>query len=73
MVQLAAPAQGGVKGESPNEQHGNFDCVRRVTMDYAPGMRVEKWVSRVTGLTILWANFESESRPASPRGINYGL
>ena len=53
---------GGVKGESPGDKYGNFDCVRRVTMDYAPGMSVEKWVSRVTGLTILWANFESESR-----------
>ncbi len=46
-------------GFAPGEKHGNFDCVRRVTLDYAPGMSVEKWVSRVTGLTVVWANFES--------------
>jgi len=40
--------------------HGNFDLVKRITMDYAPGMAVEKWKSRVTGLTLVWADFQSE-------------
>ena len=54
-------AAAAARSEMPtDEKHGNFDCVRRVTLDYAPGMSVEKWVSRVTGLTVVWANFESE-------------
>ncbi|PWY97140.1 hypothetical protein BCV70DRAFT_219707 [Testicularia cyperi] len=40
-------------------QHGNFDLVTRAELDYAPGMFVEKWKSRKTGLTVLWANFDS--------------
>lgn len=39
--------------------HGNFDLVTRHDLDYAPGMSVEKWRSRKTGLTVLWANFDS--------------
>lgn len=42
------------------KSHGNFDLVKRITMDYAPGMAVEKWKSRETGLTMVWADFESE-------------
>lgn len=53
-------AAAAARSEVSQEKHGNFDCVRRVTLDYAPGMSVEKWVSRVTGLTVVWANFESE-------------
>lgn len=40
-------------------KHGNFDLVTRHDLDYAPGMSVEKWKSRKTGLTVLWANFDS--------------
>lgn len=40
-------------------QHGNFDLITRHDLDYAPGMSVEKWKSRKTGLTVLWANFDS--------------
>ncbi|PWN49324.1 hypothetical protein IE53DRAFT_388475 [Violaceomyces palustris] len=43
----------------PPKRHGNFDLITRVELDYAPGMTVEKWQSRVTGLTVAWANFES--------------
>lgn len=41
-------------------EQGSFELIRRVSLDYAPGMSVEKWTSKVTGLTVYWANFESE-------------
>lgn len=41
-------------------QYRNFDLVDRVELHYAPGMSVEKWKSRVTGLTVYWANFSSK-------------
>jgi len=41
------------------QSQGNFDLVKTVNLDYAPGMSVEKWKSRVTGMTVYWANFES--------------
>ncbi|KAJ1023179.1 hypothetical protein NDA16_003332 [Ustilago loliicola] len=47
-----------VNGDLPS-QYGNFDLVTRHDLDYAPGMSVEKWKSRKTGLTVLWANFDS--------------
>ncbi|KAN0061466.1 hypothetical protein ACQY0O_006313 [Thecaphora frezii] len=51
-------AAGGHHNE-PTSSHGNFDLVTRVDLDYAPGIFVEKWKSRVTGLTVAWANFQS--------------
>jgi hypothetical protein len=42
------------------KQYKNFDLVDRVDLHFAPGMSVEKWKSRVTGLTVYWANFPSE-------------
>ncbi len=56
------PADGASSSTAPNglpSQHGNFDLVTRYDLDYAPGMSVEKWRSRETGLTVLWANFDS--------------
>jgi hypothetical protein len=41
----------------PQQSHKNFDLVEHVDLHYAPGMSVEKWKSRVTGLTVYWANF----------------
>lgn len=41
-------------------KHGNFDLVRRVELEYAPGMSIEKWQSRKTGFTLYWADFESK-------------
>lgn len=43
------------------QQHKNFDLIDRIQLHYAPEMSVEKWKSRVTGLTLYWANFSSES------------
>ncbi|EST04590.1 Peptidase M16, C-terminal domain protein [Kalmanozyma brasiliensis GHG001] len=56
------PADGSASTALPNglpSSHGNFDLVTRHDLDYAPGMSVEKWKSRKTGLTVLWANFDS--------------
>ncbi|GAC99682.1 hypothetical protein PHSY_007285 [Pseudozyma hubeiensis SY62] len=50
----AAPLVNGVPSV-----HDNFDLITRYDLDYAPGMSVEKWRSRKTGLTVLWANFDS--------------
>ncbi|WFD03327.1 hypothetical protein MOBT1_002016 [Malassezia obtusa] len=40
-------------------QHGDFRRLAREPLSYAPDMVVEKWRSQVSGLTVLWANFES--------------
>lgn len=56
------PADGSSAGLTANgipTSHGNFDLVTHHAIDYAPGMSVEKWRSRKTGLTVLWANFDS--------------
>lgn len=58
------PADGSTSSSAANangllSQHGNFDLITRHDLDYAPGMSVEKWKSRKTGLTVLWANFDS--------------
>ncbi|SPO40740.1 related to Zn2+-dependent endopeptidase, insulinase superfamily [Pseudozyma flocculosa] len=47
------------KDQEPPASLGNFDLIARVDLDYAPGMFVEKWQSRVTGLTVAWASFQS--------------
>lgn len=44
---------------SEGQRIGNFSLVRRVDLDYAPGMSVEKWKSTKTDLSVYWANFES--------------
>lgn len=41
------------------ETIGNFRRLAREALPYAPDMVVEKWRSSVTGLTVLWAQFES--------------
>ncbi|SPO29441.1 related to metalloprotease 1 [Ustilago trichophora] len=56
------PADGAASSSAVNglpSKHGNFDLVTRHDLEYAPGMSVEKWKSRETGLTVLWANFDS--------------
>ncbi|TKY89650.1 hypothetical protein EX895_001435 [Sporisorium graminicola] len=56
------PADGSASFANTNglpSTHGNFDLITRHDLDYAPGMAVEKWRSRKTGLTVLWANFDS--------------
>ncbi|SPO28432.1 related to Zn2+-dependent endopeptidase, insulinase superfamily [Ustilago trichophora] len=56
------PADGAASFSAVNglpSKHGNFDLVTRHDLEYAPGMSVEKWKSRETGLTVLWANFDS--------------
>lgn len=56
------PADGAASSSALNglpSQHGNFDLITRHDLEYAPGMSVEKWKSRETGLTVLWANFDS--------------
>ncbi|WFD44347.1 hypothetical protein MPSI1_003015 [Malassezia psittaci] len=40
-------------------QQGNFRRLARESLQYAPNMVVEKWRSEKTGLTVLWANFDS--------------
>lgn len=40
-------------------QHGDFRRLARESLSYAPDMVVEKWRSQVSGLTVLWANFDS--------------
>jgi hypothetical protein len=61
---LAVPQRGlatmAATQPAPPQAHANFDLVRRVELHYAPGMSVEKWQSRVTGMTVYWANFDSE-------------
>ncbi|KDN42524.1 hypothetical protein K437DRAFT_269392 [Tilletiaria anomala UBC 951] len=59
MTQAQVQQNAAQDGPSAAETQGNFDLIRRVMLDYAPNMSVEKWVSRVTGLTVIWANFES--------------
>lgn len=54
----ASSYSGLVNGNLPSA-YGNFDLVTRHNLDYAPAMSVEKWKSRKTGLTVLWANFDS--------------
>ncbi|SNX85732.1 related to Zn2+-dependent endopeptidase, insulinase superfamily [Melanopsichium pennsylvanicum] len=57
MPSHAAPSSSAV--DALPSKHGNFDLVTRHDLEYAPGMSVEKWKSRQTGLTVLWANFDS--------------
>lgn len=59
---LTKMPDGGHVGDSAvsePESIGNFSLVRRVDLDYAPGMSVEKWKSSKTDLSVYWANFES--------------
>lgn len=42
-----------------NEKQGNFHRLAREALPYAPEMVVEKWRSTVSGLTVLWADFDS--------------
>lgn len=60
MAATQPPAAAAQSQPQPPKQHANFDLVKRVELGYAPGMSVEKWQSRITGLTVYWANFESE-------------
>ncbi|UZJ56905.1 hypothetical protein CBS101457_006225 [Exobasidium rhododendri] len=45
--------------QQQHSQYKNFDLLDRVDLHFAPGMSVEKWKSRITGLTVYWANFPS--------------
>ncbi|WFD29887.1 hypothetical protein MSPP1_000901 [Malassezia sp. CBS 17886] len=45
---------GGTRAE-----YGDFKRLVREPLPYAPEMVVEKWRSSATGLTVLWADFES--------------
>lgn len=40
-------------------EYGNFRRLAREPLKYAPDITVEKWKSIKSGLTVLWANFES--------------
>lgn len=48
---MAAPTTGDVKG--------NFKLLQDFALPYAPEMKVQKWKSLKTGLTLVWANFQS--------------
>jgi len=40
-----------------SESFGNFDLIKRVDVSYSP-IRVSKWRSRVTGLTVVHIDYE---------------
>lgn len=41
-------------------QLGNFKLLQSFSLPYAPEMSVQKWKSEKTGLTLVWADFQSE-------------
>ncbi|KAG9018965.1 hypothetical protein FRB90_007729 [Tulasnella sp. 427] len=44
--------------DSTTSQHGNFDLVKKVKLDYAP-IELQKWTSRKTGLSVVHLDCES--------------
>lgn len=55
--------EGQVPKAGPSPQvgslHGNFRLLQNFSLEYAPTMSVQKWKSEKTGLTVVWADFDS--------------
>lgn len=45
--------------KTPRNSYGNFDLVKQVKLNYTE-VDVAKWKSRITGLTVVHVDFESE-------------
>lgn len=43
----------------PGERRGAFELLQSFALPYAPEMKVQKWKSVKTGLTLVWADFQS--------------
>lgn len=41
------------------KSHGSFELLQSFALPYAPEMKVQKWKSTKTGLTLVWADFPS--------------